>query len=226
MTRKIKALQILPEINSGEIERSTVELAKFLVQSGCDSYILSNGGKLQKTLEKDGSRHINMPVHKKSLFSFKTVMTVMTVMKLRSFFLKEQFDIIHIRSHIPAWFAYKAWKLLPSRKRPKLVTTFNDYYSLDVYSEIMTKSDALICPSKSIRNFVSENYPFIKKKRLNLIYRGIDTTSIPYDFQPNPKWLQQWRDESLSFKDKFIITLPGCITSWKGHSIFYIYCII
>ena len=48
---KIKILQVLPELNTGEIELDTVELAKFLVQSGHGSYVLSNGGTMI-TLER------------------------------------------------------------------------------------------------------------------------------------------------------------------------------
>ena len=67
---KIKILQVLPELNTGEIELSSVELAKFLVQSGHDSFVLSNGGTMVETLEKDGSKHITL-VHKKAYFPLR-----------------------------------------------------------------------------------------------------------------------------------------------------------
>lgn len=211
MTRKIKILQILPELNTEKFEDNTLELAKLLVQSGYDSYVLSNGGKLQEALEKDGSKHITMTVHKKSLFSF------ITVFKIRALLLKEEFDIIHLHSRLPGCFFYQAYKQIPPHKRPKLVTTFNSYYAPDFDSRIISKGDAIICPSKSVRNFVLENYRSTRHKALKVIYKGIDTKKFPYGFQPNPKWLQQWNNENHSLNDKFTITLPGNITSRKGH---------
>lgn len=214
MMRKTKILQLLPELNASVIERNALKLAKFLVQSGYDSSVLSNGGSLQETLESEGSRHFTLPVHKKSLFSYRTVL------KIRSLLLKEQFDIIHVRSRLSAWFVHRALEQFPSQIRPKLVATFNSYYSVDAYSELMSKGDALICPSASMKNFVLDNYPLAKKKLISLVYRGIDSRKFPYGFQPNPTWLQQWADESHFFRDKFTIAIPGSISSRKGHSDF------
>ena len=211
---KIKILQVLPELNTGEIELDTVELAKFLVQSGHGSYVLSNGGTMVETLEKNGSKHIRLPVHKKSLFSFSTVF------KIQSLLLKERFDIIHLRSRIAAWFVYKACEKLPLQKRPKIVTAFNGYYSVDIYSKLMTQGAASICPSKSVKNFALDNHQPINKKALKVIYKGIDTKAYPYGFKPNSQWLQEWADENPSLNDQFILTLAGNISVWKGHSDF------
>ena len=95
MTRKTKILQVLPSLNVEDVPLSRIQLAKFLVQSGYDSYVLSNGGNMTETLEKAGVKHFNLPVHKKDLFSFRTIS------KIGSLLLKEQFDLIHVRSRIP-----------------------------------------------------------------------------------------------------------------------------
>ena len=68
MTRKTKILQVLPSLNVEDVPHSRIQLAKFLVQSGYDSYVLSNGGNMTETLEKAGVKHFNLPVHKKDLF--------------------------------------------------------------------------------------------------------------------------------------------------------------
>ena len=65
---KIKILQVLPELNTGEIELDTVELAKFLVQSGHGSYVLSNGGTMVETLEKMARNILGYPFIKKAYF--------------------------------------------------------------------------------------------------------------------------------------------------------------
>jgi glycosyltransferase involved in cell wall biosynthesis len=214
MNRKLKILQILPELNAGGVERGTLEFARFLVESGHESLVLSNGGVMQETLEEEGTRHITMPIHKKSLLSFRYVW------KIRSLLLKEKFDVIHIRSRMPAWLVYTAWKLVPENKRPRLVSTFHGFYSVNAYSNIMAKGEAIICVSRSVRNYVLENYPSTRKRVLNVIHRGVDLKEFPYDFQADPEWLNKWKNEGHYFKDKFVITLPGRITSWKGHGNF------
>ena len=214
MNRKLKVLQILPELNAGGVERGTLEFARYLVQSGHESLVLSNGGRMQHTLEEEGTRHITMPIHKKSLFSFRYIW------KIRSLLLQEQIDIIHIRSRMPAWIAFTAWKMIPPPKRPKLVTTFHGYYSVNAYSEIMSKGEALICVSQSVKNYVLNNYTKKKKRVLNVIHRGIDSKEFPYGFRADPEWLKQWENEGHSLENKFVIALPGRITSWKGHGDF------
>lgn len=66
----MKVLQVLPALNSGGVERGTVEFARELVRRGHESLVLSSGGLLVAQLEQEGSRHITLPVHRKSLASF------------------------------------------------------------------------------------------------------------------------------------------------------------
>lgn len=214
MNRKLKVLQILPELNAGGVERGTLELARFLVKNGHQSYVLSNGGRMLEQLEAEGSTHITIPVHRKHLFSF------FYVWQLRKLFLKEQFDIIHLRSRMPAWLAYSAWKLLPIKKRPKLVSTFHGFYSVNPYSEIMAKGEAIICVSNSVKNYVRENYLIDSNTSLNVIHRGIDPDYFSYGYKASSKWLEKWSEKTKKFKGKFIIILPGRFTAWKGHSDF------
>lgn len=214
MSKKIKILQVLRRLDASEVAHSTIELAKFLIHSGYDSCVLSNGGIMQETLEKEGSKHFTLPVHQKSLVNFNTIW------RIRSLFMRERFDIIHIHSRMSAWFVYAAWKQLPSYMRPKLVTTFNSYYPIDTYAEVVSKGEVIIYPSKSVKNFVLEKLPSTRKKKLRVVHKGIDSNKFPYGYRPNSKWLEEWNDENSSFKDKFIISLPGSITSRKGHSDF------
>ena len=67
----MKVLQVLPNLDSGGVERGTVEFARELVARGHQSIVMSNGGRLVKQLEAEGSRHIELPVHLKSLRSLR-----------------------------------------------------------------------------------------------------------------------------------------------------------
>ena len=100
----MKVIQILPELNSGGVERGTLELGRHLVEHGHQSLVISNGGRLVEPLEAAGSRHISLPVHKKRLHSLKQVNV------LRALFEQEQPDILHLRSRVPAWLAWLAWR--------------------------------------------------------------------------------------------------------------------
>ena len=102
----MKVVQILPELNSGGVERGTLETGKYLVENGHESLVISNGGQLVKQLESEGSSHITAPIHKKRLCSLKQVKAI------RAYLIDERPDIIHLRSRLPAWLAWLAWRKL------------------------------------------------------------------------------------------------------------------
>lgn len=207
----MKVIQILPELNTGGVERGTLEVGRYLVQLGHESLVVSNGGRLVGQLEEEGSRHIQLPVHKKSLFSLKQVKV------LRELFLKEKPDVIHLRSRLPAWLAWLAWRKLDPKMRPRLVTTVHGFYSVNAYSAIMTKGERVICVSESVKGYVLKNYPKIDANRLTVIHRGVDPVVFPYGYQPPDDWLVKWRNDYPQLKDKYVVTLPGRITRWKGQ---------
>lgn len=206
----MKVLQILPELHAGGVERGTLELGQHLVQNGHSSVVISNGGRLVEPLEEQGSRHIRLPVHRKSIFSLSQVGA------LRDILHAEQPDILHARSRVPAWLAWLAWRKMPPASRPKFVTTVHGFYSVSPYSAIMTKGEAVICVSSAVRQYVTQNYPRVSPEKLCVIHRGVDPEAYPNGYQPSPEWLQNWTKEFPKTRGKFIVALPGRITRWKG----------
>jgi len=208
----MKVIQILPELNSGGVERGTLEIAEYLVKTGHESIVISAGGKLVKKLASQGSRHIELPVHKKSLTSLKYIS------QIRQVFEKEHADIIHVRSRVPAWLTYLAWRKMPKDHRPRLVTTVHGFYSVNFYSAIMTKGEAVICVSNSVKNYVLKEYQKCPIDRLTVIHRGAD----PEEFRSGH--LAPEESEASNLKKKlntqFIVTLPGRVTHWKGQDDF------
>ena len=207
-------MQVLPELNAGGVERGTLEFADYLTQKGHESFVLSNGGRLVPQLVASGSKHIELPVHKKSLLSLRHIFSVKRLLET------ENFDIVHLRSRMPAWIVYLAWNLIPKAKRPKLVTTVHGFYSVNPYSAIMTKGETIICVSKSVKKYVLKNYPSAKNKKIKVIHRGVDTNRYKQNYKPSIDWETQWYSEHKYLKDRFILTLPGRITAWKGHEDF------
>mgnify|MGYP000424540192 CR=1 FL=1 len=207
----MKVIQILPELNTGGVERGTLEVGKYLVEHGHESIVISNGGRLVEQLEAEGSRHITLPIHKKRLSSLKQVKA------LRRLFEEERPDILHLRSRLPAWLAYLAWRKMDPTTRPKLVTTVHGFYSVNAYSAIMTKGEQVICVSNSVKDYVLKNYPKVPEERLTVIHRGVDPQEFPYGYQPPAEWLAKWKSDYPELEGKYVITLPGRITRWKGQ---------
>jgi hypothetical protein len=121
----MKVLQILPELNAGGVERGTVELARHLTRSGHEALVVSQGGQLVPELESVGARHLALPVHRKHLRS------LFQVRPLRRLLEQERPDILHIRSRIPGWLAWLAWRRMHPQTRPHFVSTVHGFYSVN-----------------------------------------------------------------------------------------------
>ena len=215
LNKKISVLQVLPDLNSGGVERGTLEVNKYLVGVGCRSMVISNGGRMVKELEKDKGEHYELGIGKKNLF------IIFTLFKLINFIKKNKIDIIHARSRLPAWVCYFALKLTKKNIRPIFITTVHGPYSVNFYSRIMTKGDRVIVVSKMIMEYVLKNYK-IDKQKIVLNYRGVSKKYFPYNFKATEKWLKIWQKDFPQTKNKIILTLPARITSWKGQDDFII----
>lgn len=206
----MKILQLLPELNIGGVERGTIDLAKILVEEGHKSFVISNGGRLVYQLEKNGSSHVSMPIHKKSL---------------KTFFLSSELakhiedispDIVHVRSRMPAWVNFFALKKL--KKIPICVSTFHGLYSFPTYSQVMSFTDHSIAISETVKEYMQLKYK-IPNEKITVIPRGCDMNI----FNKNPldnEWIISFLKQFPSVADKKILTMPTRITRWKGVDTF------
>lgn len=210
----MKVLQILPELNSGGVERGTLDLAEFLVRNGHEALVVSNGGRQVDSLQKMGGRHITMPVHKKSLAS------LFQVRAFRRLLETERPDILHIRSRIPGWIAWLAWRKMDPATRPRLISTVHGFYTANAYSAIMTKGERVIAVSESIRKYILKHYPKTKNEKIKVIHRGVSLAHFARDFTPNIDWIKQWRNGYPNLEGKIILLLPSRVTRWKGQEDF------
>ena len=145
----MKILQVLPELNVGGVETGTVDLAKYLVDHGHQSVVVSNGGELVSDLEAAGTRHYALPVHKKSLW-----LMIKCVTALRAIIQSEKADIVHARSRVPAWIAYFACR----GTQAAFITTCHGYYGNRVFSQVMGWPKLVIVPSRVIGRHMMEHF--------------------------------------------------------------------
>jgi len=201
-------VQVLPELNEGGVERGTIELARELVKKGFNSIVISNGGKLVKQLESNGSTHVSLDVCSKNPFT-----AYARISALKTTLGRLNPDILHVRSRVPAWLTYFANKSL---KIP-IVSTVHGFNSVNSYSKIMTKADEVICVSGAIKEHIKEHYDAPDKK-ITVIPRGIDLNKF------NPKnldadFIKKFKNR-YELNDKFIISTVGRITQLKNLETF------
>ena len=207
----MKVMQLLPELNSGGVERGTLEIARALVTAGHESLVVSNGGRLVAQLEAEGSTHLTLAIHKKAISS------LWQIRPLRQLIEQHQPDIVHVRSRVPAWLTHFALKGIPAHQRPHLISTVHGFYSINRYSQIMTQAEKVIAVSDSVVQYITDNYKNCPPQDIVRIYRGIDPTAFPHGYQPSAQWLQKTLQDFPELENKFLLCLPGRITRLKGH---------
>jgi|TARA_B100001741_G_scaffold220436_1_gene182857 glycosyltransferase involved in cell wall biosynthesis len=217
MSSKIKVLQVIPRLGHGGAEIGCFDLAHFLYENDCKSYIVTSGGQLIKYIDKKKVKLIRLPVQSKNplIMLFNSIMLTILIIFLN-------ISIVHARSRAPAWSCFLATKLTGR----KFVTTFHGSYSFSsnlkkFYNSVMLRSDLVIAGSNFIFSHINENYSkyLNQKKKFLVIYRGINTEYY------NPRKIKGSDEQKLIKKwgidkNKKIILLPGRLTEWKGHEIF------
>jgi glycosyltransferase involved in cell wall biosynthesis len=217
MSSKIKVLQVIPKLGYGGAETGCFDLAHYLPENNCLSFLVTSGGDLLKYVDKKKVKVIKLPVQSKNpiLILFNSIALTLIIL----FF---NITIVHARSRAPAWSCLIATKIT----RRKFVTTFHGTYNFNnevkkFYNSVMVRSDLIIAGSNFIFSHINKNYlRFLdSKKKFLVIFRGINidyfdpSTTIEAD---EDRLYKEWKIN----RDKKIILLPGRLTSWKGQEMF------
>ncbi len=210
----MKVVQFVPALDTGGVERGALEIAAALVAAGHQSLVVSAGGRLVEQLERESSRHIHWRLDRKS------PVTLLQLFKLRRWLRVERPDIIHVRSRMPAWVVWLAWRGLPPATRPKLVTTLHGLHSVSRYSEIMGCGERVITVSETAANYLRDHYPRVAPGKIRVIPRGVAPDQFPRGFQPGAEWLAAWQQSYPQLAGKRLVTIAGRLTRLKGHSYF------
>ena len=217
MSSNIKVLQVIPRLGYGGAETGCYDIAHYLPENNCKSFIVTSGGELIKFINKEKVKLIRLPVQSKN-----PLLIFLNSIILIAIILFYNITIVHARSRAPAWSCLIATKLT----RRKFVTTFHGTYNFSgkikkFYNSVMVRSDLIIAGSNFIFSHIKENYSeFLKStKKFLVIFRGINT-----DYFDASTKLESEEKEILKKwginKEKKIILMPGRLTSWKGHELF------
>lgn len=211
--RRLTVMQLLPALESGGVERSTLEIADALVRAGHRAIVVSAGGRLVPRLLESGAEHIELTIGRKS------PSTLLHVFTLRRLWAQLGVDLVHARSRLPAWIGLMAWRGLPESARPHWVTTVHGLNSPSRYSAVMTRGERVICVSNTVRDYVLQHYPDTDADTLRVIPRGIDPAAFARAPMPDPQaraWAASLHPALAG--DGPLLLLPGRGTRLKGHA--------
>ena len=217
MSSNIKVLQVIPRLGYGGAETGCYDIAHYLPENNCKSFIVTSGGELIRFIDRKKVKLIRLPVQSKN-----PLLIFLNSIILVGIILFYNITIVHARSRAPAWSCLLATKLT----KRKFVTTFHGTYNFNgklkkFYNSVMVRSDLIIAGSNFIFSHIKDNYSeFLKSsKKFLVIFRGINvdyfdpTTKIENE---EKKLLKNWD----IIKEKKIILMPGRLTSWKGQELF------
>ena len=217
MATNLKVLQVIPKLGYGGAETGCFDIAHYLPENNCKSFIVTSGGELLKFVDRKKVKIFKLPVQSKN-----PLLIFINSIILIGIILLNNISIVHARSRAPAWSCLFASKLTGR----KFVTTFHGTYNFKsnlkkFYNSVMVRSDLIIAGSNFIFSHIKENYSryLNNKKKFLVIFRGINVDYFDSSTtleSHEKKLLKQWDIE----KDKKIILLPGRLTSWKGQEVF------
>jgi glycosyltransferase involved in cell wall biosynthesis len=211
---KPSILQIVPSLNAGGAERTTVDIAAALVREGYKALVASEGGRMEEELARAGGEFIPFPAGSKNpAVIWRNAAVIAAMIRER------KIALVHARSRAPAWSALIAAR----RTGIPFVTTYHGIYNAKGplkrwYNSVMARGDCTIANSQWTAEHVLKTYPQAKD-RLAIIPRGIDLSyfdSSRVSSQKVAAIRQAWR---LSGGER-VVFLPGRLTRWKGQHVF------
>lgn len=211
-------MQILPALESGGVERGTIDIAKALKKANFEPIVVSSGGVMVYQLREAGIQHITLPVQSKNLLTI-----FLNIKRIAKLIQSNNVDIVHVRSRVPMWSAYFACK----KTGTKLVSTVHGTYSLGIfkfkssilkkiYNSIMLEADRVIAVSYFIKDYLVKNYKGFVPDHITVIRRGAELGYFNYAKVSKSRIIDLSRKWNLP-EDKKIILMPARFTAWKGH---------
>ncbi|MCJ2078293.1 glycosyltransferase family 4 protein [Methylobacterium sp. E-016] len=207
-------LQIIPELDAGGAERTTVDIAAGLAAAGARALVATEGGRLVGELQAKGGICLPFPAASKN-----PVHMALNVGRLARLCRREGVQIIHARSRAPAWVALGAARRL---KLP-FVTTYHGSYSgrtgvKVLYNSVMARGDVVIANSHYTADLIRRLHAEQAGDRVQVIHRGTDLSAF------TPVSVGAARVEALRrvwgvAPHERVVLLAARLTAWKGQRI-------
>lgn len=206
-------LQVIPAMDAGGAERTTLEMARAIVAAGGRAIVATSGGRMIGALEQAGARVSILPAQAKN-----PLIIAANALRLAGLIRATGADLIHARSRAPAWSALMAAR----RTGVPLVTTWHGAYRAGspwkrLYNSAMARGDRVIANSAFTAETIRETSD--PGDRLMIIHRGADTDEFnPRRVSPERRAaiLEKW---GLKKGEGPVLLLPARLTDWKGHGV-------
>jgi glycosyltransferase involved in cell wall biosynthesis len=206
-------LQIIPELDAGGAERTTVDIAAGLVAVGARALVATDGGRLVGELQAKGGVWASFPAATKNPLKM-----LLNVRRLARLCHDERVALVHARSRAPAWVALGAARAL----HVPFVTTYHGSYAGRssvklLYNSVMARGDVVIANSRYTGDLITSLYPQARG-RIRVIHRGTDLMV----FSPTavaPERVQSLRRKWGVAAHERIILLAARLTGWKGQKV-------
>ncbi len=208
---EMTVLQVLPALQAGGVEQSTIEITAAIVDAGGRALVTSAGGRLVGAVERAGGRHITLPLDTKNPWRIWR-----NAASLADLVRREQVAIIHARSRAPAWSALLAAR----RTGAHFVTTAHGVYAEDApgkrrYNAVMAMGERVIANSRHVGERLAERHG-VGPERLRVIPRGVDPAVFDpdaVDSERRARLAKAWRLPAGAP----VVLLPARLTRWKGQ---------
>lgn len=207
----LTVLQVVPRLESGGVERTTLEIADAIQSAGGRALVATAGGALEFRLVRSGAEIFRMSVDSKNPMTMWQ-----NARLLRRLIAEEQVDIVHARSRAPAWSAYWA----TSQTGTPFITTYHGAYKEDapfkrLYNSVMAKGRPIIANSNFIHDQIRERYG-VPPDRIVTIPRGADIAVFAEERVGNERAIKLTESWGMLEDPRSIVLLPGRLTRWKG----------
>jgi glycosyltransferase involved in cell wall biosynthesis len=207
-------LQVIPELDAGGAERTTIDIARALTASGYRALVATEGGRLERDLLLAGGELIRAKVASK-----RPHQIIANAVAIANIIRTQNVSVVHARSRAPAWSALIAARLTGAR----FVTTYHGIYNAKTalkrrYNSVMARGDAVIANSEWTARHILATYHF-QPKHLTIIPRGMDLDYFDPD-RVSSERVATMRNWWLAKDGDRVILLPGRLTRWKGQLVF------
>jgi len=204
-------LQVVPELNAGGVERTTIEIAQALSANAHEAHVACAGGRMEDELEKAGGI-----LHRLNLASKNPLSLRGNTKALIKLIKEHKIDIVHARSRAPAWAA----KAAADAAGIPYITTYHGIYNAKSglkrrYNAIMAKGEVVIANSDFTKAHIIKEHG-VDADTIVVIPRGVEMDVFdPASLKPSE--ITAMRDSWGVSGKRPIILLPGRLTRWKGQ---------